>query len=125
MSRHFAISWKINTYWTVEYDLHDDDTVTILAHYQDGRDDAPGCMHSANGELSLRTCMRYRIQETDLEAEEFSRHAVALEIYDTSESIGAPRWQRGAFTSKHKIRNDAYVFSYPQEPLFKVDVEAV
>jgi hypothetical protein len=107
MSKHFAISWKINTYWTTEYELHDDSSVTILAHYRDGRIIPEG---------GLLTCKRYRLQEIA-----DSRQTVALEIYGSSESIKGMKWQRGELTSTHPIRNPAFVFSYSKEPLIKTD----
>ena len=107
ISRHFAISWKINTYWTTEYELHDDSSVTILAHYNDGRIIPDG---------GILHCKRYRLQEVV-----DSRQTVALEIYASSDSINGMKWQRGELTSTHQIRNPAFVFSYRDEPLIKTD----
>lgn len=105
MSR-WAINTKINTYWTVEYELHEDNSVTIIGHYNDGR---PGPKNLAQ---------RYVLEEIDLRTQGGSnRHCVNLEIY----APGSVNWERGELISTHPIRNDSGVFSYSGKPQVKAD----
>tara|TARA_Y100001938_G_scaffold136590_1_gene199683 strand:- start:41 stop:499 length:459 start_codon:yes stop_codon:yes gene_type:complete len=98
--RLFAINWKISVYWTLEYELHDDDTATIIAHYRDGRPYPSGTE-------------RYKLDETD--------DRVVTHIHTFEE--GDMRWQRGDPIATYKVRNPGFVFSYSEIPQVKPNIE--
>lgn len=94
----YAIDWKINTYWTAEYDDHGDGTCTLLSWYCDGR-------------YAGRDCDRCFIQELP------GRIADVLVICEK----GDMSWNRGDVIQELKIRNPQQVFTYGQEPVVKLD----
>ena len=98
----WAFDYKVSTYWTTEYQLHDDGTATILAHYRDGRR-CPELMDQ------LRCSM----------TEIGSRIVADLNLYAPGHMVHS----RGDLVSTHKVRNPAYVFSYPDTPILKVGEE--
>jgi hypothetical protein len=100
----WAFSYKITTYWTVEYQLHTDNTVTILAHYRDGRNACP----------ELKTQFHYNF--TEVAHLDTRRVAVDLQLYAPGRMVH----ERGELVSTHPIRNPAHVFSYPDTPTVKV-----
>jgi len=105
MSRmlEYATSPKINTYWTCEFENHQDGTATIHRHYRDGRETG----HRIDGER----VNRYSFEEAD------GRIVQKLRLY----SPGEMTWQRGDLVCVLTVRNPQYVFSYGGEPIVKTD----
>jgi len=102
----WAFDYKISTYWTTEYQLHDDSTATILAHYRDGRR-CPELM----GQLR---CGLSEVTHLDM-----PRTVIELKLYAPGHMVH----NRGDLVSTHKVRNPAHVFSYPNTPIVKVGEE--
>ena len=94
----WAISNKINTYWTCEYVEHEDGTATILAHYRDGRRSGVD-----------RQTLKYS------HIEEEGRVAHTLVLFQPGEMS----WNRGPELKRLKIRNPMNVFRYQYEPELK------
>ena len=97
MTKKYAIDWKINTYWTAEYEDHGDGTCTLISWYRDGRIDG-------------RDCPRCYIQELE------GRVADVLVICEK----GDMSWNRGDVMEELRIRNKKHVFSYGMDPVVKV-----
>lgn len=97
-NKEYAISWKVNLYWTVEYEDHGDGTCTILSHYQDRR------------WSGIKGGYRYVMWEKD------GRMVDTLDIYEP----GTMNHDRGDHVKTLDIRNKDHVFSFNRDPVVKI-----
>ena len=97
MTKKYAIDWKINTYWTAEYEDHGDGTCTLISWYRDGRREGIDCPRCNIEELS-------------------GRIADVLHIYEK----GSMNYDCGDEIEVLRIRNKQHVFSYNSDPVVKV-----